>query len=257
MKFGAEPPDRVGAFFDIDGTLLPAPSLEWRFITYLLAHDDVGLIQFAAWLVSFVRRLPFGSRAACLENKSYLRGLPESLVDMWQRSLLWSKRSDEMSATPRLTFFTEALSRVEWHAIRRHKIFLLSGTLAPLARIVAFQFSHRLGCNIEVTATELEARDGLWTGKLEGAHISREEKYSAIKNWTHRYDLSPADSYAYADSVHDLEALNSVGHPYPVNPDRRLMRHAIRRHWPILHWRSVESAALPDRPIAAHAQEAR
>lgn len=257
MKSRANSPERVGVFFDIDGTLLPAPSLESRFIAYLLAHDDMGLTEVARWLVNFARQLRSGTRAAWLENKSYLRGLPESLVDIWLRSLLWSERSGERGATHRLMFFTEALSRVEWHAVQRHKIFLLSGTLAPLARVVASQISQRLGCVMETGATELEVQNGLWTGKLMGRHVSREQKYSAIKSWADRYDLSLADSYAYADSVDDLRALESVGHPCAVNADRRLLRHATRRHWPLFRWESIEPDSFSHHSIVAPAEEAR
>jgi hypothetical protein len=35
-------PQNVGAFFDLDGTLLPPPSLEWRFIGYLLERDQIS-----------------------------------------------------------------------------------------------------------------------------------------------------------------------------------------------------------------------
>jgi hypothetical protein len=48
----------------------------------------------------------------------------------------------------------------------------------------------------------------------------------------HHYDLSR--SYAYSDSVTDLDMLEVVGHPYAVNPDRDLRREAVSRGWPVL-----------------------
>ena len=32
---------KIGAFFDLDGTLLAPPSLEWRFIGYLMERDEI------------------------------------------------------------------------------------------------------------------------------------------------------------------------------------------------------------------------
>jgi HAD superfamily phosphoserine phosphatase-like hydrolase len=249
--------ERVAAFFDIDGTILPEPSLEWRFIAYLMAHDDLGLAQFGDWLVFFVRRFRNDPRSARLENKSYLRGLPESLAEMWQRSLIWTERTGEVCGNPRLAFFGEAISRMKWHADRRHRIFLVSGTLAPLARIVAARISLQLGCVIEAAGTELEASDGLWTGKLAGPHVSRGQKELAIKRRADCHGLELADCFSYADSFDDRAALECVGHPHAVNPDRKLVRYATDRHWPILQWRRAEAFATRGSTMAVHAQEAR
>lgn len=249
--------NRVAAFFDIDGTVLPDPSLEWRFIAYLLAHDDLGLSQVTHWLASFARQLPLDPRAAVLENKSYLRGLPESLAEMWQRSLVWGERSGDVYANPRLGLFAEAISRMQWHAAQQHRLFLLSGTLAPLARIVAARISSQLGCAIEVAATEIEAIGCLWTGKLTGPHISREQKSLTVKRWADRYGLLLADCFVYADSSDDLAALESVGHPQAVNPDRELIRHSTLRGWPILHWQMTNSASQSRSAITVPAEGVR
>jgi hypothetical protein len=40
---------KIGAFFDLDGTLLAAPSLEWRFIGYLLERDEITTVNVARW----------------------------------------------------------------------------------------------------------------------------------------------------------------------------------------------------------------
>lgn len=248
---------RVGAFFDIDGTLLPDPSLEWRFIAYLLAHDDLGLAELGRWFASFVRQFPLNPRVASYENKSYLRGLPESLSQMWLRSLLWSERSVNGDPGPALRFFAESLSQIEWHAARNHMIFLLSGTLAPLAHIAAARISLLLGCTVGVGATELEVRNGKFSGKLAGPQISRERKGLAVKRWGDRYDLSLAESFAYANSFDDLAMLESVGKPCAVNPDRKLLRHARRLRWPVLHWRSLETPLPECSPSVIHAREAR
>jgi phosphoserine phosphatase len=247
----------VAAFFDIDGTLLPDPSLEWHFIAYLLAHDDLGLGQLGRWFAALVRQFPYSPRVACRENKSYLRGLPDSLPEMWLRSLVWSERSVNDDARPGLGFFAEGLYQIEWHATRNHKIFLLSGTLAPLARIAAARISLLFGCAIEVVATELEVRHGIFSGKLAGPHISREQKALSVKRSADRYDLSLGESFAYANSFDDLAMLESVGRPRAVNPDRKLCRHAARLHWPVLHWRSLETPLHSCSSSTVHAGETR
>jgi len=230
---------RVAAFFDIDCTLLPAPSLEWRFLAFLLAHDDISASNIARWLARFVRLSIASPLADAYENKLYLRGLPESLVEMWQRSLVCNDETPTDPAVSALPLFAEALARIEWHAARQHAIFLVSGTLAPLARALSLQLSRNVGVAIETYATELESCGGVWTGELTGPHISGKQKALAIAQFASRYGFSLSDSFAYADSITDLLALSSVGHPFAVNPSGRLAHHAKRRHWPIVRWSST------------------
>lgn len=247
----------IAAFFDIDGTILPGPSLEWRFVVYLLAHDDIGMPQIGLWLTRAARQLLHGPRSAILENKSYLRNLPESLVEMWQRSLAWNDAQSESGSRPRLRPYAEALDRMEWHASQRHKILLLSGTLAPLARLLARQISERVRASIEVCSTEVASHSGAWTGQLAGQHMSGKQKAAAIRSLAAYHGLSLADSFAYANLVSDLPALEICGHPVAVNPSRGLARHAHRRGWPIARWRRTN--APPSRVVASpiHLEEAR
>ena len=55
MKGQMNSPERIGAFFDLDGTLLQSPSLEWRFITWLAARDKIGSGEIGRWLGCFAK----------------------------------------------------------------------------------------------------------------------------------------------------------------------------------------------------------
>lgn len=68
-------PARIAAFFDLDGTLLPAPSLERRFFRALRYHHKIRLENFLAWLAEAVRLAPKGILAIKQANKMYLRGV--------------------------------------------------------------------------------------------------------------------------------------------------------------------------------------
>jgi phosphoserine phosphatase len=75
--------------------------------------------------------------------------------------------------------------------------------------------------------------EGHYTGEIDyyayGANKAAALQRLAIEN---DYDLS--GSFAYSDSVTDLDMLEVVGHPYAVNPDRELRREARARGWPVL-----------------------
>ncbi len=73
----------MGAFFDLDSTILPAPSLEWRFVGYLLEGNQLKSANAGAWVAQFARRI-FASRHEAMDaNKRYLAGLRESLARDW------------------------------------------------------------------------------------------------------------------------------------------------------------------------------
>jgi HAD superfamily hydrolase (TIGR01490 family) len=224
---------KIGAFFDIDGTLLPAPSLEWRFAGSLLARDEIRGASIIRWLALGATTLLRDPCAALASNKRYLEHLRECVVADWENSL-----AAVSPAADSFSLFTEGIERISWHLAQRHRVFLVSGTLGPLARAVAKRFRGAVG----VCATELEVRDGRWTGRLAGEHVSGAAKTRAIRNLARKYDLYLACSYAYGDRLADAPMLEAVGHPVAVNPSKRLSRLANDRKWQVCRWNLSQPA---------------
>ena len=214
-------PTKIGAFFDLDGTVVSPPSLEWRFVGYLLARDLLGTRDVARWLGTFAAKALIDPRSATIENKKYLAALPESLATDWEQS--FANRSP---------FYPKALEQMNWHWSEGHRVFLIGGTLDFLARAAARQLSGP----IEVCATQLEVANGRWTGNLCGPHMSGQEKACAIRNLAARFGLSLWDSYAYGNSISDLPMLDSVGRRTAVNPPARLRHIARTEGWPAIQW---------------------
>jgi HAD superfamily hydrolase (TIGR01490 family) len=226
----ASAPERIGAFFDLDGTLLPPPSLEWRFVAYLLAREEMGGTEIARWLARCAKSLLRDPRGATSGNKMYLAALRESLADDWESSLA--------PGAPRL--FTTGIERMIWHHAQGHRVFLVSGTLEPLARAVA----RRLPGPTEVCATPLETLGGRWTGRIAGAHMNGEVKGRAVRSLAAQFGLALWESYAYGNSVTDLPMLDAVGRRVAVNPRAGLRRIARREGWESCMW-GEPSAAIP------------
>jgi HAD superfamily hydrolase (TIGR01490 family) len=231
-------PQKIGAFFDLDGTLLAPPSLEWRFIGYLLERDEIGIVNVARWAAQSAKTL-LSSRAAALANKYYLAGIQESVVEGWGNAIVPGS----------LPLHVEGIDRLRWHLERDHRVMLVTGTLATLARAIA----RHLPCNVELRATELETRDGLFSGRLSGAHLSFEEKARVIREEAARRDLDLSQSFAYGNEMSDAGMLEAVGHPAAVNASWRLKREARRRGWTVYRWagshqeekRRIEAALAP------------
>lgn len=128
------------AVFDIDGTLLPPPSLELRLIAHLALNGEMQFRAVGKWLRSFFPQLlgilrgnaASRGRAPMLdENKMYLEGVRICAVERWI-----AREFTE------LDFFSQALEIVDWHRRRGHAIVLISGTLGPLARAVGARLAR-------------------------------------------------------------------------------------------------------------------
>jgi HAD superfamily hydrolase (TIGR01490 family) len=209
--------EKIGAFFDLDGTLLGLPSLEWRFITHLLARDAIGTVNLARWFAHASKNLLRDPRGATLGNKHYLAGVPEAAVADWESTL-------DSTALP---LFCEGTSRLKWHLERRHRVWLMTGTLAPLARAIA----RHMPCGVEVCGTEIEVRDDHFTGRLVGVHMGYGEKARAVHKVAAPHGLDLTRSYAYGNQTSDLQMLEAVGNPVAVNPSWRLARVTRKRGW--------------------------
>jgi putative phosphoserine phosphatase/1-acylglycerol-3-phosphate O-acyltransferase len=116
------------------------------------------------------------------------------------------------------------------HKAAGRPVVLATTTPEHLVRPLA----ERLGFD-DVVATRYAEDDGAFTGALEGEFVWAAGKRSAVKRWAKAHDIDMKESYAYSDSIYDLPLLTSVGHPYAVNPDPRLLLAATIARWPVLH----------------------
>jgi HAD superfamily hydrolase (TIGR01490 family) len=215
---------RVAAFFDIDGTLLPLPSLERRFIAELRQEGLIPARNYLRWLAAAIRLAPRGVQHSIHGNKAHLRNVSVRALSFRQ-----------------LTFFPDAIRRVAWHASQGHSVILVSGTLDFLARQAALALTLRLAmrgvtAKIGVCATQAERVDGRYTGKIIGAANFAEEKVIAMRRVAREIGLDLARCYGYSDSAHDRWMLGAIGKPAAVNPSPELRRIAMLRHWPIFDW---------------------
>ena len=232
---------RIAAVFDIDGTLLPTPSLEWRLLAHLIARRELRFGAVMHWLRSIATQrvwrrnfnLGDAKRGSLIdENKSYLRGVRIETVENWIERRIAA-----------LEFYPEALAMVDWHGGRGHRIVLISGTLSPLAWKVGDLLGGR--GEILVAATEIECEGNRWTGRVVGEAVCGAAKERALMRLAaeHNFDLSR--SYAYADSMKDRWLLAAVGNSTVVNPSAILARNARRNGWRIVNW--YQRARLSER----------
>jgi len=215
------------AFFDVDGTLLPLPSLERRFFSNLLRHGIIPHVNYLRWAGQMVRLGATNLATAPQWNKMYLRGVPEGVL------------SEQEGWIPE--FFPAAIERVWWHVLRGEEIVLVTGTLAPLAHIVKAALERELlwrgvETKIAVIATRLVARDERWTGGVDGAPVFGEAKAVAAKNLAALRGIPLFECFAYGDHALDRAMLAAVGNPFAVNASPNLRRIALQNGWQVLRW---------------------
>jgi phosphoserine phosphatase len=261
----------IGAFFDLDSTILAAPSLEWRFVGYLLERNQLKSAGASAWLAHFAKNILLSPREATEANKRHLAGLRESLARDWA---LAGAEAAQISGSA--GFFPEAIARIAWHQSRGHRVCIVSGTLAVLAR----EMLHHLPGPIDIIATELETaapspveaglvrrsgrdraafgvdddlppsvcnRERVWTGAVSGSLMTGLAKARAVWRFAETFQIDLKQSYAYGDRNSDLPMLDAVGNPVAVNPAKRLSRLARENGWQTVTWK------MPPSPSSSNA----
>jgi alcohol-forming fatty acyl-CoA reductase len=219
------------AFFDIDGTLLPHPSLERRFFWNLFRAGKIPVGNHLRWAAEMFGHGGAEFSVAAQSHKIYLRGVSTAVMS--------EMRSWQTRWVPE--FLPAALQRVWWHALRGDTIVLVTGTLAPLAEIVQAALERELllrgvESRISVIATQLTAQDGRWTGRVSGSPMFGESKAAAIREFAQARVDSLQECAAYGDHFLDRFMLQAVGNPFAVNPTSGLRRIALRKGWQVVIW---------------------
>ncbi len=229
----AEASSAIGAFFDMDGTLLSSNVIEtflWLRLPELDGSERMGeLARMAA-------RVPGLVRAERKERSAFLRSA--------YRQYAGANLSDlEAVADAQLT--DHVLSRLAPAAVRRirehraagHTTVLVTGAIEPLTRPLRPLFDH-----IESAELAVDER-GVCTGYLASSPLVGESRAAWMRSWATEHGIDLAASFGYADSHSDLPLLAAVGNPVAVRPDVSLYRHARRQHWPIVDWASSDASA--------------
>jgi phosphoserine phosphatase len=263
----SEGKNRVAAFFDLDGTLLPLPSLERRFAGRLREQGAIPVRNYFLWLG---RAIQFGGRGLVRmtgANKIYLRNVAVSIgADAFAGTGAGAGATTD-AAPSGLTetqtgvsvlpgFFPGALDRLARHAAQSHTIVLVTGTLEPLAKQAALALTLRLlirgiTASVGVCATRLEEIDGCWSGRITGDAMFGEAKARVVQRIAACSGFDLAKCYAYGNATDDRWMLGAVGRPAAVNPSRELERIARLRNWPILRWKENEPPQQTGRAAAA------
>lgn len=124
--------------------------------------------------------------------------------------------------------YPEAARLIGEHLAKGHVVAIVSGSIRCLVEPLAESLSVE-----HVLCTELEAVDGVLTGRCIEPICLEDGKIYWLQGFIERHQIDLARSWFYTDSITDLPLLDLVGHPVATNPDPMLYRTANRRGWPV------------------------
>ena len=211
---------RIGAFFDVDQTLIAGFSA----MEFLRDGLRTGLISPGDFLEAAATAVQFQ-----LGRVGFSGFVTETAGVLRDRSEAEFAAIGERIFTERLagSIYPESRALVQAHLRKGHTVAVVSAAtryqIDPLARDL--NIPH-------VLCTQLEIRRGRFTGDIVRPTCYGEGKASAARAFAKQQRVSLAKSYFYTDSEEDLPLLAIVGQPRPTNPNRRLAAIAAQRGWP-------------------------
>ncbi|SDS70513.1 HAD-superfamily subfamily IB hydrolase, TIGR01490 [Nocardioides scoriae] len=214
----------TAAFFDLDKTIIAKSST----LAFSREFQAGGLISRGAVLRSAYAQFVYLVGGADHDQMEKLRQFMSSMSAGWDVATVRTIVADALHNIVDPLVYDEAVGLIEDHHAAGRDVIIVSTSGSEVVEPIG----EMLGAD-HVVATRLEVVDGRYTGEIT-FYAYAENKASAIRGLADErgYDLERC--YAYSDSVTDVPMLETVGHPYAVNPDKDLRRIARDRGWPVL-----------------------
>lgn len=233
----------AAAFFDLDNTVMQGAAL-FHFGRGLYKRQFFQRRELArfAWQQAWFR-------LAGVEDPEHMQDARDSALSIVKGHRVSELMSigeeiyDEYMAD-RIWPGTRALAQA--HLDAGQKVWLVTAAPVETATIIA----RRLGLT-GALGTVAESVDGVYTGRLVGEPLHGPAKAEAVRALAAAEGLDLSRCAAYSDSHNDIPMLSLVGHPYAVNPDAKLRKHAREREWRLRDYRTGRKAAKVGIPAAA------
>jgi len=192
------------ALFDFDGTITTSDSFR-PFLSFAASRARValGTALLAPMIIGYELGWVRASRMRAAATYVCCRGRPErELRELGAR----------YGQTLRGILRREALERIHWHKQRGDTVVVVSASLKIYLEDLC------RGLDLDLICTELEARDGVLTGRYLGGDCTGPEKARRVR------------------AAHDLSRYSNI-HAYGDTPeDAELLELATRRHY---RWREL------------------
>jgi putative phosphoserine phosphatase/1-acylglycerol-3-phosphate O-acyltransferase len=212
---------QIGAFFDFDGTVISGYSA-FAFIEEQVKRGHLSpleLVELLSAMASFGLG-KMGFSAMLLASTQFLRGIREDSYAAFGQELFESHIA-------RL-IYPESRALVEAHLRKGHTVAIISSAtlyqVEPAARDLDIE---------HVLCTRLDVENGVFTGGVLRPTCFGPGKVRAAESLADELDVDLEQSFFYSDSDDDIQLLERVGNPRPLNPNKKLLAIAERQAWPV------------------------
>jgi len=83
----------------------------------------------------------------------------------------------------------------------------------------------------KIYGTTFEVKDYIYTGKIKKDRSIASEKRKVIKNYISKNNINLKKSFAFGDTEQDIPLLESVSNPFPLNPNKELIKKSKIKGW--------------------------
>ena len=216
----------IGAFFDFDGTIISGYSAVAFFREQLrrghMSPRDV--VELMSVMASFGIGI-LGFPALMLAASQFLRGVREDSYAEFGEEVFKSHIARQI--------YPETRALVETHLRKGHTVAIISSAtpyqVEPAARDLGID---------NVLCTYLQVENGEFTGAVVRPICFGPGKVLAAESLSEQYGADLDKSFFYSDSTDDIELLERIGNPRPLNPSNRLRAIAEERGWPVRRFAS-------------------
>ncbi len=211
----------IAALFDFDGTIIAgysATAMLWEKIKRreMTAEE---LVETANVMAQYSMG-SMGFSGLMMAASKFMKGVTEDSYFEFGEELYQKHIARKV--------YPESRDLIEAHMAKGHTVAIVSSAtiyqIEPTARDL----------NIEhVLCSQYEVENGEFTGNIIRPLCFGEGKVLAAEKLAKEYKLDLKKSYFYSDSYDDIELLERVGKPRPLNPNSKLTEVAKERGWPL------------------------
>jgi HAD superfamily hydrolase (TIGR01490 family) len=239
---------RTAAFFDLDKTVIAKSST----LAFSRPFYQGGLINRRAVLRTAYAQFVYLVGGADHDQMEGMRKYLSELCRGWNVQQVREIVAETLHDLIDPIIYDEAASLIEEHHLAGRDVVIVSASGAEVVEPIG----EMLGAD-HVIATRMGVKEGRYTGEIDH-YVYGPAKARAIAEVAESEGYDLERSFAYSDSVTDIPMLETVGHPYAVNPDRALRREAAAREWPVLTFnrpvrlrQRIPSLRMPPAPVLA------
>ncbi|SKB84158.1 HAD-IB family hydrolase [Sphingopyxis flava] len=222
----SEPGPHIAALFDFDGTIISGYSatamLREKFQRREMSVEEIAE---TAQLVAQHSLGNIGFSGLMSAAAKFMKGVDEESFVVFGEELYEKHIARKI--------YPETRAIIEAHKAKGHRVAIISSAtiyqIAPTARDLGIG-------DIKCSAYEIE--DGVFTGEIVRPLCFGEGKVLAAEELAADYGLDLDQSFFYSDSDDDIELLERVGKPRPLNPNLKLKAIAAERGWPVQRFAS-------------------